>query len=117
MSIKELREQAKKLNAAVWKAEREESDRQNAALVGRTFKFRNSYGGCDESEKWWLYGKVIDIKDGGLLMFRFQTDNNGRIEIEPAQYKVGIADSGYQEIPEKEFDRAWAALLIKVNRL
>lgn len=80
----------------------------NAKFVGKHYRFRNGYGGS--RHKWWLYTKVTGLSESGNLQgFRFQSDCDGRIEIETGRY---IAESTLGEfISEKDFEDAKSALL------
>lgn len=81
-----------------------------AALVGRTFRYRNCYS-CpeDDADYWWLYTRILSSDEhGSLSILNFQTDKNGRAEIE---ITLGVACSfGYRdEIGADEFNEALAA--------
>lgn len=87
---------------------------ESAALVGKMYRYRNSYS-CpeDEADYWQLYTKVLSSNDhGSLSVLNFQTDKDGRAEIE---ITLGVACSfGYRdEIGADEFNEALAAF----NRL
>ncbi|MBS0251476.1 MAG: hypothetical protein JSS54_17620 [Proteobacteria bacterium] len=106
-TLDELRQKAWAARDALAEAERAEKDRQNAKLVGHTFKARNSYS-CPEGPKdyWPLYGLVLSAEDGGVWMFEFQRDKYGKFEIEPNVLRPSLFH-GYEEIPRRSFDAAW----------
>ena len=88
----------------------------NAALVGRFFKYRNSYS-CPSvpEDYWWLYLAVTEMNEHGTLHgWSFQTDKDGRMEIEPHARVLGQLVSGlgsnYIEIERKEFYAAFDQL-------
>lgn len=82
----------------------------NLKLIGKCYKFRNSYS---QSEKWWLYIKIVGIeKDGDLIIHKFQKDNYGRIEIESeTTWSDFEGDNDYIPISEKEYKKATDLLL------
>lgn len=52
-------------------------------LVGKCFKYRNSYS-CPEkpSDYWWLYRHVIGVTtDSNLMVHQFQTDTYGELTV------------------------------------
>src|SRR6185312_4073195 len=50
------------LNQRIWAVEKRERAQHAEKLVGRCFRYRNSYS-CpkDESERWWLYRRVLRL--------------------------------------------------------
>lgn len=85
-----------------------EAIREHASLVGRCYKFHNSYGGG--LPKWWLYKRVLSVEGSYGTGWSFQQDCNGKIEIDFAQAWMPLPVSG-QEISEEEFVAAWANIL------
>lgn len=66
----------------IWKREGEEQRREHAKLVGRCFKYRNTYGGSHD-KWWWLYAKVTGVTlRGELEGIQFQDDGEGRLTVE-----------------------------------
>lgn len=53
------------------------------AMVGKCFKYRNSYGKSEQD--WWLYVKVTGYrpKNRSLVMSHYQKTSQGHIEITP----------------------------------
>lgn len=53
-----------------------------ATLLGKFFKYRNSYS-CpeDEADYWWLYQTYVDLH-GTVMCVEFQTDKFGKFEVE-----------------------------------
>lgn len=113
MNIDELRREAAAMQARVIAYEAAERDRENAKLHGKCFVYRNSYS-CPETDAdyWSMYTRVLRIENGRLIVHRFQTDRDGKIEIElaaPASPStLGI------EINAEEFDAAWTDLINKL---
>lgn len=98
------------LRAELYKVEDAERKAEHAKLIGRCFKYRNCYS-CpkEESDYWWMYTKVTGMGDGYWpKAFQFQTDKDGKIEIEYARHHANLG--GYVEITAKEFNAAWRKL-------
>lgn len=114
--IEQLREAVRIANRNFHAAERAERAKNNAALVGRCFRFRNN-GSCPEkrSDFWWLYAKITKVdKDGRLIAFEFQINKYGEFDCRPNVNLFCLTD-GYRPIPEKQFDDAWAAFKSKLK--
>lgn len=106
--IAKLREQLSEIDAA----DRRE---KNAPLVGKCFRYRNSYGG--DVEKWWLYLKVLAVdEDGHLNCLTFETTSVGIVNIEPRTKYYGLSGD-YRSIEAAEFDHAWRELLMSLRAL
>lgn len=116
-NIETLRQAARTAQSALYEAEAIQRDKDNAALVGKTFKYHNAGGGCDK--RWWYYIKVIRTKDGHLRTFAFQDMPNGQIEIETDHFMMAgsLLGGGYVEIPKKEFNAAWKRIAAKIAKL
>jgi hypothetical protein len=116
-NIDALRQAARAAQIALHEAEAIQRDKDNASLIGKTFKYHNSGGGCDK--RWWYYIKVIRAKDGHLKTFAFQDMPNGQIEIETDHFTMAVPllDGSYIEIPKKEFNAAWRRIVAKVAKL
>lgn len=66
----------------IWKRENAERRAQNAKLIGKCFKYRNSYGGSHE-RWWWLYVKITGVTTRGEFEgIQFQDDGEGRLTVE-----------------------------------
>lgn len=108
MSLIELREAAAKASAKVWSLEAKERAEKAQSLVGRAFRFRNSYG---SDSKWWLYAMVHTItKDGHILVHEFQTTSRHEMQINFRREHYYHLLDGYQEITKAEFRKEWRAL-------
>jgi hypothetical protein len=106
------------LRDALDRLDRAERDAENKALIGKCFRYRNSYSlPKTERDYWWTYRKVTALgAHGRLRYFEFQTDKNGAITIEPTG-SFGTVSGGWSPIPEAQFDRAWKAMQAKVANL
>lgn len=112
----QLRKIARDANEKLAAIEDQRKLAENLKLVGRHFKYRNSYS-CPRkpSDYWWLYTKVIGADARGLRCFEFQIDRYGKIEIEPQKHGHHMA--GHVEIDESEFRQAWGRLLHRVDHM
>jgi hypothetical protein len=114
-SIERLEHNARVATAALSRAKQRVHDAENQAVVGKCFKYRNSYS-CHEkpSDYFWLYLKVVKAAGGRLETFTFQTDNRGRFEVETRSNLYHI-NEGYREISGKEFQSAWDKLMSRLE--
>lgn len=94
--------------------ESKERQKENEQLIGKCFKYRNSHSLPEkESDYWWLYIKILSLNEYGICSgIAFQTDKDGRIDIETREY-INLS-SGYIEIPKKEFEEEWAELAMSI---
>jgi ribosomal protein L35AE/L33A len=90
------------LQAALYKLRDAEASKEAQALVGKFFKYRNSYGGG--SPGWWMYAKVTHVKNTSAISFRFQTCEHDKLEIETSRH---FLSSSWTPIKESEFLREW----------
>ncbi len=96
----------------------QERRRAHERLIGKCYKFRNSYS-CPEKESdyWWLYRKITSMDEFGWLnTFEFQKDRSGQITIREENLKV--AESS-EDIPisHAEFNEAWDALRKHIDQI
>lgn len=93
-----------------------EINQQNKKLIGKTYKYRNSYGGGEEG--WWLYVQIVGVDGTSLLTDNFEYTSHNKVEISQetrsCYYGSGL-DNSYQEIPLKEFHKAKKDILAKMN--
>lgn len=110
----EIRAQIKPLLDELNRLEREEKQHETKGLIGRCFKYHNSYS-CPKSDddKWWIYQRITGVDSGRLHATSFQIDINGKIEIEASDIFNSV--SGWQEISESEYQNAWAVTLHAVS--
>ena len=76
--------------------------------VGKFFRYHNGYNSMD---KWFLYFQVLEVtNDSGrfLRVNSFQTDSNGKIEIELGHLMTGSCIG--VEITKKAFEKAYIEL-------
>ena len=110
-----LRATANKALAEICEIEHAEKRVRNQSLVGRCFAFRNCFSCPEGPEDYWtLWQKVVAIDESGEpVVFRFQTDKHGRIEIEQRNCLGHMGD----ETTEEAFLEAWKKLTDLVGSL
>ncbi len=109
---KELDTILRKARTELNRIEEAERDAENRALIGKCFKYRNSYS---EGQKWWLYQRVVSVKGGMVNIFGFETDIRGKIEIYVEKHMW--AHTLGQAISLGEFRTAWRATMRKIEKL
>lgn len=94
--------------------EQEEIFPKRLAFVGKCFKYRNSYS-CpqQESDYWWLWVKVIGVKDEHLIVLEASKDSSGKICFGETQLSCydGTIDENYKEVTQVEWEEAVNSLL------
>lgn len=94
-------------------------------LVGKCYKFSNTYGVGDDMRRWPLYARIVgfDEKDMSFESVEFQLTTRNNIEIRfrkrdnfdcRSHYSLS---TGWVEISLKEYDRARRTLLRRVEAL
>ena len=105
-----------RINYRIWGIQAKRRAEENRPLLGKCFKYRNSYGG--DREKWWLYIKVTKVSARGEMSgLQFQTDCHNKLEIEFAHRIPINLSGGYVPITQGEFNRALRAVQKRVARL
>lgn len=110
--LKDLAMERVRINSRIWEINRKQRQEQNVKLIGKCYRYRNSFG--NENKGWWLYIQVLELEDGNLIVHRFQTDSNGRIEVEPRRVEWDSVGSQYEEIPREDFWAAWDILKLTI---
>jgi hypothetical protein len=104
----------RRLQTKVWEEHQKKQTQKAQKLVGKYFKFRNSYS-CPEGEKdkWWLYTAIIGVKDGCCVAIDFQTDKNGDVSIAKAYHAPQFFENleGYVPITKEEYVDEFAATI------
>ncbi len=116
-TLEQWKEQEHEANRAIARLRDEERRAENAALVGKTFKYRNNYS-CPKkpSDYWYLYVKVTGMnRDGSLKLFTFETDKYRHIVIGVDRHMYGL-DESYKPISAAEYRKALAALKARVAK-
>ena len=90
-------------------------DKVNAALLGKCFRYRNSFSGDNH---WWLYVKVIGAEDGYVVVHKFERRGNGEFLLDPhhTMYGRSISDDGsYKPIDNELFQDEWNAFVSEIE--
>jgi len=85
-------------------------------MVGKCYKYLNSYGG--DRERWWLYTKVVGLDGTMLKTLQFQTTtlyDSGKAEIEEETHFSDM--TGYIEITKDEWNAEWTKIATRVSEL
>jgi hypothetical protein len=82
-------------------------------LVGKFFKFRNSYSG--DKDPWWLFLYVYRLNEGSADGWSFQKDCYGKIDFDTEKYFRLL--SGYIEIDAKEFWEEYDKIMAELKAL
>ena len=85
------------------------------ALVGKCFRYRNSYGGGYPS--WWLYAKVTDTGDWRPQCFTFELTSRNKVEIDLKSDHNVHPGNGWQEITAKQFNAEWRKVQKRLCKL
>lgn len=101
-------------------AEKAREVAEKRKLIGRFYKYYNSYGG--DYPRWWMYGRVEAVSESGYITgLTFQRTSRGIIEIEiegPMHVHPESEGTGacWQPITASEFWKA-AAPILRETRL
>lgn len=110
LSEKALRSQLETARAALNEIDKARRVKENASLVGKCFKFENSFG-CDRPP-WWLYVKIIAGGDYWPTALSFENRSDGTFEVKKREAFSGVEH--YTEITSLEFDEAKAEFTEKL---
>lgn len=111
----ELKSAIEKARAELREIEETENMKASKALVGKFFKYRNSYSCPKPDEYWWLYTAVIGVTDeGNPRAWNFQKDIYGKVEVEEDMFRPSLS-AGYTEITEQEFWKAYDGIMFELN--
>lgn len=97
--------------------ETKERKKENKKLIGKCFKYNNSYS-CPENENdyWPVYSTVLDInEDGHPIVFCFETDKYGKFECE-TKVKYGSMTLG-TECPSNEMMASWSRQYQELSKM
>lgn len=109
-----LRSEARKLMNRVSEMEAKERAEKNRARIGKTFRYRNSYGSGSE---WWLYRRIISVGEyGEVITTSFEEKSDGEMCITPHDQRFGESTLG-DPISETEYTEALAAFKRKVAQV
>jgi hypothetical protein len=80
--------------------------------IGKCFRRRLYYD--LDSPGWWIYFRVQDVIDQRPSGMSFRVTPSGDIQI-ATEDRFDLENEELEEIPQTEFERAWAMLLDKMN--
>lgn len=113
-NAQEIRNKISELQNQLYVIEASEKKAKAKKLVGKCFKFRNSYS---SDKPWWLYIKIVGFTESGnLICFEFQTNCYGKAEVETTTM-FGNLHEGYIEIKESEFYKEYQKLLKRLDSM
>jgi hypothetical protein len=93
--------------------ENEERRNINNNFIGKYYKYRNSYSCPKENEYWWIYQKITNVDEHGILYsLQFQKDIFGEIRINSHENTYMI---NWIEITEKEFLEELKKIVDEIN--
>lgn len=111
----ELKSAIEKARSELREIEETENMKASKALVGKFFKYRNSYSCPKPNEYWWLYTTVTGVtEEGNPLAWNFQKDIYGKVEVESDMFRPSLS-SGYTEISAQEFWKAYDSIMFELN--
>jgi len=104
--LKKIVEAGRKAQQALNKLEEAMERAKFTKLIGKAFKYRNSYG---HGESWWLYALITSVDGYFPKCIQFQKDCDGKttIEIDHVMGPQPFEGSGWETIELEEFSRAW----------
>ena len=105
----ELREEIIKLRRELDEIEQAEAEKKNCHLVGKCYRYKNSYGG---GSWWWRYRRVTTVNGNDILCFVFEKKPNA-FEVRVDDWLGALRNN--QEISEDEFRQAWREFLVELN--
>ena len=111
----ELKSAIEKARSELREIEETENMKASKALVGKFFKYRNSYSCPKPNEYWWLYTTVTGVtEEGNPLAWNFQKDIYGKVEVESDMFRPSLS-AGYTEISAQEFWKAYDEIMFELN--
>ncbi len=83
------------------------------AMVGKTFRYENSYG---FGKPWPLWVRITGIGDGCLAIFKAERDCYGQISVKTDTAACEL-DAGYVEVTHEEYGRAVSEIMTQLQLL
>ena len=81
--------------------------------IGTCYRYCNGYS---SKKRWWLYMKVVGVKNGEAVVVTFQTDTRGQMEAQKDETRWPLHD-GCEHISETAFSKERAAFKKALARL
>ena len=110
--LEKLEAQRAGIQDKIWDIKLVETEKENQKYLGKCFRYENRYS---SDESWWLYKKVISIKDGHLEVVAFQIDCYGSADVKRNNWSAGSIHNE-TEITEMDFSLAWDNFKDKVSQ-
>jgi hypothetical protein len=108
LAYEKLRKELQSIEAA-------EQLAKDQKLVGKCFKYSNSYG---SGERWWLYAKVLRIEPDELghdvIVWKFEKTSDGKHQVDLNE-RYGLFGGSWLPITEDEFGIAWHDFIAELN--
>jgi hypothetical protein len=113
-NLEELKAQMSRIRDQIYAIENEKNVKAARALVGKCYKFPNSYGG--DSKPWTGYGIVLKEDTGGVVVRTFEVRRNKEISIQQSWVQADFVNR-YTPITRAAFDRALAKTSRHISKL
>jgi hypothetical protein len=118
-TVEELRATMEQAHRELQDIEQAENEKRATALVGRAFKYRNSYSlPQSDANYWWMYA-IVTGQDGGVPMgLTFQRDKDGLVTIEHDARVRAMwpgRESGWTECTHAEARHEWEKIQAQVR--
>lgn len=115
--LKEIIAKGDKARTTLYNIESKEEENRNKNLVGKFFKFKNSFS-CPKTDEdyWWLYIKIVKVDGSYLKCIQFQKDIYNKIKIVYNKTIPYCANMFKIEISEEEGLNAWQEIHNGVNK-
>ena len=113
--LKELKKEECPLIDKRNKLQEQIDTKNNIPLIGKCFKFRNSYGG---GGKWWLYTKVISCDNWSAKVINIQKAGGGTITCRTETHSANSYKERdyYTIISYKEFKKNFDRLMKELKQ-
>ena len=109
----QIKAELEPLQAELSAIEERERKAEHKALIGKCFKYHNSYGG--DRPRWWMYARVTTVGGYWPKSFTFQVTCDDEIIVKNKESRTYSND--WLPITRKEFDREWRKVQAKVKAL
>jgi hypothetical protein len=105
-----IREQIDRLTTELRELIHQESEFDAQQLVGRCFKHHKTQQ-LFPPAAWWIYARVIEVRDALPCAFTFEERPEGHFELEASLRGYNWANGEWREIPLEEFRAAWSRFI------
>ena len=88
---------------------------EKAPLIGKCYKYENSFGGCGDGETWFEYYRVVDVSHcGDPIMISIQSCASNLKDIRYS-LREEYWDRNLIEISEEEYNKAFNEILSQIK--